>query len=168
MQDRPEATDLLEAVEDFLRGQSNAASDRWLRFQLLVAANTLGIVRREMLYEDGFLLSEVALGDGFLDIPKMVADLQARDPEIVFALEMITREPLQIPVFTDQYWITFDDEYSPLPGRDLARMLDIVRKNPPKKGLTRTAGLTPEQGLALENDLIDRSIAFARQHLNLA
>jgi len=40
MQDRPEATDLLEAVEDFLRGQSNAAPDRWLRFQLLVAANT--------------------------------------------------------------------------------------------------------------------------------
>lgn len=120
------------------------------------------------MYEEGFLLSEVALGDGILDIPKMVADLQARDPGIVFALEMITRDPLQIPVFTDQYWITFDDEYSPLPGRDLARILDIVRNNPPKQGLTRTAGLSPEEGLALEDALISRSIAYARQHLDLA
>jgi hypothetical protein len=86
---------------------------------------------------------------------------------MVFALEMITREPLQIPVFADQYWVTFDDEYSPLPGRDVARMLDFVRKNPPKNGLTRTAGLTPQQGLALEDDLINRSIAYARAHLNL-
>src|SRR5690606_9740463 len=42
------------------------------------------------MYEDGFLLSEVALGDGILDIPTMVRELQARDPEMVFALEMIT------------------------------------------------------------------------------
>lgn len=119
-------------------------------------------------YEDGFLVSEVALGDGILDIPAMVAQLQAYDPTIVFALEMITREPLRIPVFTDQYWVTFDDEYSPLPGRDVARMLDLVRKSPSSKALTRTAGLSPEQGLALEDDLINRSIAYARQHLNLA
>jgi len=119
------------------------------------------------MYNDGFLLSEVALGDGFLDIKGMVTTLQSYDPNMPFALEMITREPLQIPVFTPQYWITFDDDYSPLPGRDLAKMLDIVRKNPPKKGLTRTAGLTPAQGLALEDDLINRSIAWARQNLNL-
>jgi 3-oxoisoapionate decarboxylase len=119
------------------------------------------------MYEDGFLLSEVALGDGFLDIQGIVKTLQERDPNIVFALEMITRDPLRIPVFTPEYWITFDDSYSPLPGRDLARTLDIVRKNPPKRGLTRTAGLTPQQGLALENDLINRSIEYVRRNLNL-
>lgn len=119
-------------------------------------------------YEDGFLLSEMALGDGILDIKGMVAELQKRDPNMVFALEMITREPLRIPVFTDQYWITFDDSYSPLPGRDLARLLEVVRKNdPPRRPLTRTAGLTPAQGLALEDDMINRSIAWARQNLNL-
>lgn len=120
------------------------------------------------MYDEGFLLSEVALGDGALDIPRMVRELQARDPEIVFALEMITREPLRIPIFTEQYWATFDDSYSPLPGRDVARLIDFIRKNPPKKGLTRTAGLSPEQGLALEDDLINRSIAFAREHLDLS
>ncbi len=119
------------------------------------------------MYDQGFLLSEVALGDGVLDIPGMVRRLQAYDPNMIFAIELITRDPLQIPVFTEQYWATFDDHYSPLPGRDLARVLDFVRKHPPKKGLTRVEGLSVQQGLALEDDIINRSIAYARQHLNL-
>ena len=78
-------------------------------------------------YDEGFLLSEMALGDGMLDIPGMVKVLQQKDPNMIFALEMITRDPLKIPVFTKKYWATFDDSYSPLPGRDLARMLEIVK-----------------------------------------
>ena len=58
---------------------------------------------------DGFLLSEVPLGEGFLDIKGMVAALQKKDPNMPFDLEMIVREPLKIPVFTDKYWVTFDD-----------------------------------------------------------
>jgi hypothetical protein len=107
----------------------------------------------------------VALGEGILDIPRMVKGLQEREPGMVFALEMITREPLRIPVFTKKYWATFDDDYSPLPGRELARVLEIVRTA--KKPLTTTEGLTPEQALKLEDDLIARSIAYARQHLSL-
>ena len=116
-------------------------------------------------YEEGFLLSEVALGEGILDIPGMVKGLQQRDPGMIFALEMITREPLKIPVFTKKYWATFDDGYSPLPGRDLARVLEIARTS--KKPLTTTAGLTPAQALKLEDDLINRSIEYARKTLSL-
>ena len=118
-------------------------------------------------YEDGFLLSEMALGDGMLDLQTMVKTLQQKDPNMIFALEMITREPLQIPVFTKKYWATFDDSYSPLPGRDLARMLEIVKKTTPKKPLTTTTGLSQAQGLALEDDMINRSIAWARANLKL-
>jgi hypothetical protein len=84
---------------------------------------------------------------------------------MIFALEMITREPLKVPVFTKKYWTTFDDSYSPLPGRDLARVLEIV--NSSKKPLTTTAGLAPAQALKLEDDLINRSIAYARKNLSL-
>lgn len=119
------------------------------------------------MYEDGFLVSEVALGDGILDLPAMVKELQTRDPDMVFALEMITRDPLQIPVFTPGYWATFDDPRSLLPGRDLARILDIVRSSPPKTGLVRIEGLSPAEGLALEDRLINRSIEFVRANLNL-
>ena len=75
----------------------------------------------------------MALGEGMLDIPGMVKVLQQKDPNMIFALEIITREPLKIPVFTKKYWATFDDTYSPLPGRDLARILEIVRTNPPRR-----------------------------------
>ena len=134
----------------------------------LLAPLTIYVSFKDMAvapYEEGFLLSEMALGEGILDIPGMVKGLQQRDPNMIFALEMITREPLKIPVFTKKYWATFDDSYSPLPGRDLARVLEIVRNA--KKPLTTTAGLSPADALKLEDDLINRSIAYARKNLSL-
>jgi hypothetical protein len=83
-----------------------------------------------------------------------------------FDLEMITRDPLKIPVFTDKYWVTFDDSYSPLPARDLARVLEIVHKNKPKSPLPRTTGMSPEAQLKLEDDNILKSISYARQYLD--
>ena len=118
-------------------------------------------------YEDGFLLSEVALGDGILDLPMMVKALQQKNPDMIFALEMITRDPLKIPVFTKKYWATFDDTESPLPGRDLARILEIVRANPPRRPLPQVSGLSPTEALRLEDELIDRSIAYVRKTLPL-
>ena len=134
----------------------------------LLAPLTIYVSFKDMAvapYEEGFLLSEVALGEGILDIAGMVKGLQQRDPNMIFALEMITREPLKIPVFTRKYWATFDDAYSPLPARDLARVLDIARTS--KKPLTATAGLSPADALKLEDDLINRSIAYARKNLSL-
>jgi sugar phosphate isomerase/epimerase len=136
----------------------------------LLAPLTIYVSFKDMAvepYEEGFLLSEMALGDGMLDLPGMVRTLQQRDPKMIFALEMITRDPLRIPVFTKKYWATFDDSYSPLPGRDLARILEIVRTNKPKVPLTRTSGLSPAEGLKLEDDLINKSIAYARNVLKL-
>ena len=118
-------------------------------------------------YEEGFLLSEVPLGEGFLDIKGMVATLQKKDPNMAFDLEMIVRDPLKIPVFTDKYWVSFDDSYSPLPGRDLAHTLDLVHKNKPKEPLPHTAGLPPEAFLKLEDECVARSIDWARKNLNL-
>ena len=126
----------------------------------LLAPVTIYVSFKDMAvepYDEGFLLSEMALGEGMLDLPTMVKTLQQQDPNMIFALEMITRDPLKIPVFTRKYWATFDDSYSPLPGRDLARILEIVRKTP-KKPLTRTTGLSAADALKLEDELINRSI----------
>jgi len=116
-------------------------------------------------YEDGFLLSEVPLGEGVLDLPAMISALRGRDREMPFNLEIITRDPLKIPVFTDKYWVTFEDPASPLPGRDLARTLDLVRKRGSKTPLPHTAGLSPAEQMRLEDENISKSIAWARQHL---
>ena len=68
-------------------------------------------------YRQGFLLAEVPLGTGILDLPRVVRTVRAARPEIRLNLEMITRDPLKVPCLTAGYWATFPD----LPGRHLAR-----------------------------------------------
>ena len=58
MQDRPTAGELLEATEEFLRERSTNEADRFLRFQFLVAANSLSILHREWENEESFLEAE--------------------------------------------------------------------------------------------------------------
>jgi 3-oxoisoapionate decarboxylase len=118
-------------------------------------------------YEDGFLLSEVPLGEGILDLKQIVQILRATDPNMIIDLEMITRDPLKIPVFTTKYWATFDDAYSPLPGRDLAKVIAIVKKNRPKSSLPKTTGLSREAQVKLEDEHNLKCIDYARQHLDL-
>ena len=66
MQDRATATELLDAIERFLRTQSAAQQDRWLRFQLLVCANSLGIIGRELEQEEGNVRREWTAMNGLL------------------------------------------------------------------------------------------------------
>jgi len=118
-------------------------------------------------YEDGFLLSEVPMGEGILDLKQMVKILRQSNPDMIFDLEMITRDPLKIPVFTPKYWATFDDSYSPLPGRDLAKVLAMVKKNRPKSPLPRITGMSMDAQVKAENDYNARCIAYARQNLDM-
>ncbi|MDQ6665571.1 MAG: sugar phosphate isomerase/epimerase [Acidobacteriota bacterium] len=118
-------------------------------------------------YADGFLLSEVVFGQGVIDLKKTVDDLRAKDSNMLFCLEMITRDPLKIPVFTDKYWATFDDSYSPMPARDLAKTLELVRQNPPKTPLPKIAGLNSAEQVKAEDEYNLRCIAYAREHLGL-
>ena len=118
-------------------------------------------------YDDGFLLAEVPMGEGILDLKQMVQVLRKTDPGMIFNLEMITRDPLKIPVFTTKYWATFDDSYSPLPGRDLAKVLSMVKKYRPKAPLPRITGLSREEQVNMENEFNLKCIAYARQNLDL-
>ena len=115
-------------------------------------------------YDKGFLLSEVALGDGMLDMPRIVETIRRARPEVHFSLEMITRDPLEVPCLTDKYWATFED----MNGVYLARMLSQVRANKPRRPLPRITGLTDAARLDLEMELVDRSIVYARDKLGLA
>lgn len=114
-------------------------------------------------YEEGLLLSEVPLGEGMLDMKRIVDTIRAAKPRVNFSLEMITRDPLLIPCLTDKYWVTFPDR----PATYLARALAAARANKPRNPLPRITGLTPEGRAKLESDLIERSIIYARDHLGL-
>jgi sugar phosphate isomerase/epimerase len=112
---------------------------------------------------DGFLLAEVPLGEGLLDLKAAAATLRKARPELHLSLEMITRDPLRVPCLSDGYWATLAD----VPGRDLARTLALVRKHGRKTPLPRVSPLSQADQLAAEDRNSRRSLAFAREHLAL-
>lgn len=115
-------------------------------------------------YTDGFLLSEVPLGKGVLDLPKLVSICQKHKPDVTFSLEMITRDPLQIACLTDDYWSTFQN----LPGTNLAHMLHTVKQHTYPSGLPRTTPMTAEERLAFEDKNIRECLAYSREKLRMA
>ena len=114
-------------------------------------------------YEDGFLLAEVPLGEGMLDLPEIVGRLRRARPEIRFTLEMITRDPLKVPCLRDKYWATL----AAVPGRDLARMLRMVRGNGPKQPLPRVSHLPLDEQIQREEENVRKCLSFAGDRLRL-
>lgn len=114
-------------------------------------------------YADGFLLSEVPLGKGICDLPKMIDLCRKHNPAVTFSLEMITRDPLEIPCLTNDYWSTFTD----VSGVDLARTLRTVRQHTYKPGLPRTSPLSAENKLAAEEDNILACLEYSKSKLGL-
>jgi len=114
-------------------------------------------------YEDGFLLADVPLGQGLLDLPRMVQILRKAKPEIQFSLEMATRDPLKVPCLTEKYWATFED----VPGSDLARTLRYVRANASPELLPKVNHLPLDELVKLEEANIKKCLAFAKERLNL-
>ncbi|MFB3776486.1 MAG: sugar phosphate isomerase/epimerase family protein [Bryobacteraceae bacterium] len=116
-------------------------------------------------YEDGFLMSEVPLGEGILNLKEMVRMLRSKDPAMPFYLDGATRDPVKVPVSTAGYRGFFSDKYSPLPDKDVANVLELVRKNRPKTPLPQVSGLSPAAAVKLEDERNQRSIEWARKNL---
>jgi 3-oxoisoapionate decarboxylase len=103
-------------------------------------------------YADGFLLSEVRFRDGFLDIPAMWRILKKSNPKLNPIHELITRDPLKVPVLTDKYWATWPDRS----GKYLARTIRLVDATASKIPLPVVSTLSPDaQAQAEENNNID-------------
>lgn len=114
-------------------------------------------------YADGFLLSEVPLGKGILDLAKIIAICNQHNPNITLNLEMITRDPLEIPCLKEDYWSTF----KALPGSELARMLRMVRQHKFQPALPTVSQLSSEDRLAAEEQNIIESFAYSKASLGL-
>jgi len=114
-------------------------------------------------YEDGFLLSEVVFGEGYLDLGRVVNILRQAQPSVRFNLEMITRDPIQVPCLSEGYWPTFAN----LPGRDLASMIRTVRAQQKPDPLPMVGHLSPEERVKVEEDNNKKCLAFARDSLSL-
>ncbi|MGA2739668.1 MAG: TIM barrel protein [Bryobacteraceae bacterium] len=115
-------------------------------------------------YPDGFLLSEMPLGEGMLDMRRIVDTIRRARPGTRLTLEMITRDPLKVPCLTDAYWATFPQRN----GLYLARTLRMVREQEPKgRPLPVVSALAHESQLRQEEDNVKKSLAYARERLGL-
>ena len=115
-------------------------------------------------YSEGFLLSEVPLGSGFLDLKKIVSICREHNPKVNFNLEMITRDPLKVPCLTDDYWATFPS----LEGKALARTLRMVRDNRYAPQLPEVSSLSPEEQLAVEEKNILSCLDYSANNLGMS
>lgn len=112
---------------------------------------------------DGFRMAEVPLGEGMLDLPRMLALVERANPRVEHHLEMITREPLEVRCRTAGYWGTFPDK----PRSELDRILALVRDRAAPT-LPTMAGKTPDEILALEEENNRRCFAVASARLGFA
>ncbi len=115
-------------------------------------------------YEDGFLLADVPLGEGLLDLPEIVRVLSQAQPDIQFCVEMSTRDPLKVPCLTEKYWVTFEE----VCGAELARALRYVRTHSKDKALLPKVNHLPvREQVELEEANIKTCLRYASEHLNL-
>jgi sugar phosphate isomerase/epimerase len=116
-------------------------------------------------YGDGIRLFDAELGTGIIDLPKVINILRNRQPDIRFILETMTRDALDVPCFTEQYWATYGpDEMS---ARDLAMTIAAVRKTQRKDPLPKISAMTIEEQIALEDQNNRRGLAYARDKLGI-
>jgi 3-oxoisoapionate decarboxylase len=109
----------------------------------------------------GFLLGDVALGEGVLPLERIVAALRRHRPDIPLVLEVITRDPLTVPYREDGYWVTRD-------RRDKAaveRFEKAYLRRTPKAPLAKISQLDDEAALAAESENLRRSVVHARTRL---
>jgi sugar phosphate isomerase/epimerase len=158
------ASEYLGVCLDF--GNNIALLDDPLNVVEMLAPFTIATHVKDMgvqSYDDGFLLSEVVLGQGFLDLPRMLRLIRQSRPATRFSLEMITRDPLQVPCLTEKYWVTFPERN----GVFLARTMQLVQRYKSAKPLPRISGLLPEAQLEAEQTNVQTSLEYAHTKLQL-
>lgn len=110
-------------------------------------------------YADGFLLSEVPLGQGLLDLGKIVSIIQKANPKTKFSLEMITRDPLKVPCMTKQYWEVFPDRN----GKYLAQTFKLVSEKMSQTPLPTVSQLSSEERSKVEEENVKACIQYINE-----
>jgi hypothetical protein len=80
---------------------------------------------------------------------------------MTFSLEMITRDPLQIPCLDDSYWTTFENPSA----QDLAKILRLVRDETYLDTLPGVKNLSAEEKLAFEEENVLKCLAYSKSQL---
>jgi sugar phosphate isomerase/epimerase len=112
-------------------------------------------------YDQGFLLSEVLFDTGINDQAKLFAIMRKHNPKVNPVTELITRDPLQVPVLTEDYYRSFPDHKA---RRD--PWMAMVKAKQTK--LPIVSGQTPAQRFQAEEDNNRKVFEWGLKNLNRA
>ncbi|MEX2213482.1 MAG: TIM barrel protein, partial [Phycisphaeraceae bacterium] len=113
-------------------------------------------------YDEGFLLGDIPLGHGCIDLKRVVAILKKAKPKVNFALELITRDALKVPVLTKRYWATLNDA-----AKDDVLWIDRLLATRAAKELQQVSSLSEEERVKLEDENVNASLRYAHTELAL-
>src|SRR5437762_1269132 len=165
-----------EAGKDFVGSNLDTGNPMWLLEDPLMTLEILAPyvvtthIRDSALYEHprGAAFQWVALGDGSMDLARIVALFKQVCPHAAMQLEIITGRPPQIlPYLEADFWKAFPR----LPAADFARFVGLVKRGHPFEGTMIIAGTAKqppeyEAALALQQRLdLERSFDYAKKTL---
>lgn len=107
-------------------------------------------------YDGGFLLSEVLFDTGMTDQAALFAIMRKHNPKIFPTTELITRDPLKVPVLSDGYMAAFEPARRAL----VAPWLAMVKAK--ATVLPVVSGLSPAEAFALEAENNRKVFAWGR------
>ena len=110
-------------------------------------------------YEDGFLLSEMPIGEGGTDQKALWDIMKKANPKLNPIEEIITRDPLKVPIFLPSYSAAFP----PRPASDLAKHFAWVKSKAQK--LPYVSQLSPAEQLAAEESNHRKTLDWARANI---
>jgi 3-oxoisoapionate decarboxylase len=113
-------------------------------------------------YQDGFLLADVPVGQGCIDLPAILKILRQHAPKARLSLELITRDPLKVPVLTDTYWPTLGQ----VTAAELASLLQSSKHKQPRS-FELISHLPLAAQVQAEQRNITSSLNFAATQLGL-
>ncbi len=165
-----------EAGKEFVGSNLDTGNPMWLLEDPLLTLEVLGPyvatthIRDSVLYEHprGAAFQWVALGDGTMEFPKILALFKQLCPHAAMQLEIITgRPPVVQPYLEQDFWKAFPK----LPAADFARYVALAKRGHPFMGAMLVAGpekqpqkyadaITEQQRIDLE-----RSFEYAKKSL---
>ncbi len=176
---RETLTIIEQSGKDFVASCLDTGNPMWVMENPLTTMEVLGPyvvtthVRDSAVFETptGAAAQWVALGDGVVDLPKVVALHRQLCPQASLQLEIITgRPPRQLPYFRPEYWRNF----ARMPAPDFARFVALAKSGHPfmgtmviedapgPKNAIFTAALKEQQRVDLE-----RSFHYAKRVLGV-
>lgn len=146
-------------------GNNLALLDDYMEVVERLAPYTINTHLKDMWlgeYQNGILLGEPVFGEGFCDLRRIVSIIRRARPDARFTIEMLTRDPLKVPVFSDGYWVTFPDR----DGKRLAKTIAAARGTAPRS-LPEVGRMNKEERIRLEEQNVVRCLEYAAKEFGM-